>query len=390
MSLKSDIVEDNGQLFVEFEEARFALGLQVPKKKTACSLSTSLTVPLLDLREIKNITGSSEFSFGREWFDSSWITNQNGYGSCAGYGGTSGLEKAIVLGGQPETRLSGDYLYSRTNGGRDRGSMLDDNMEALMKHGVCKRETVKLGQIYRNDYDTQEADEEAKRFRGHELFQVRNEQEMATALVMKMPVVMAIHVTGKWRKFDAQDVLAPANGMGNHCEHLDDIRYNVKRSRLEFRKGTSHSKDYSPGGASEGSGAGYCWTYWEGHYKQTSKYHMFYAVPSAIWDPEADLPPLFDEDPEPGPDPEPTPEGKPILEVVSQRGCSACEQWKSREQDKVEQAGYRVKFVDSSVIPGRYVPRFRLTVGDKHKDLTPPGYKSLAEIDQVKQELTNG
>lgn len=380
--MKCELVIKDDLEFVEFDEHSFGLGLQTPLRKTVSSLSTPLSVPLLSMDEIKNIVQSEEFSFGREWFDEDYITNQNGHGSCASYGGASGLEKAIVLGGQPRTKLSGDYLYSLVNGGRDRGSMLDDNMEAIMNNGVCKRETVKLGEIYRSRYNKEEADAEAKRFRGHELFVISNEQEMATALCMKMPVVMAIHVTNNWRNFDAQDVLAAANGMGNHCEHLDDIRYNRKRGRLEYRKATSHGTSYSPGGATEGSGPGYCWTYWDGHYRRTINYHSFYAVPTAIMDPEADLPPWFQ-----NPSPEPSPSAEPILEVVTQASCGGCIQWKKYEQPKLKEVGFEIKFVDPALIEGNLVPRFQLVVGDKVKPLKPLRYYKAEEIQSIASDL---
>lgn len=369
--MKANTFNRDDQEFVEFDGYEFGLGLQMPEVKSMAPSAFAPKLPVLSLQDIREIVSDTEFSFGGKWFDSSWITNQNGHGSCASFGGSSALAKARVLGGQPRIDLSGDYLYSLVNGGRDRGSMLDDNMEAMMNKGVCKRSTVKLGQIYRNKYNTSKADAEAKRFRGHELHAVRNEQEMATQLVLGNPVVMAIHVTGKWRQFDGQDVLAPANGMGNHCEHLDDIRYNKRNGRLEYRKATSHGRSYS--------GDGYCWTYWDGHYKQTSKYHMFYAVPAAILDPEDE-----EADFEEGEDSD-TDIDKPLLEVITSSGCGACVTWKKKELARIKASGYQVNFVDPALIPGRFVPRFKLTVNGKFKDHV--GYWSLSDIEKQKREL---
>lgn len=364
--MQADVFVKDEQEFVEFEGYEFGLGLHVPESKVLTASAVTPSLPALSIQDIREIVSSEEFQFGRAWFDTSWVTNQNGHGSCASFGGSSALAKARVLGGQPRVDLSGDYLYSLVNGGRDRGSMLDDNMEAIIKNGVCKRSTVKLGQIYRSKYNTEKADKEAKRFRGHELHAVRNEMELATQLTLGNPVVIAIHVTRNWRQFDGQDVLAPANGVGNHCEHLDDIRYNKKRGRLEYRKATSHGKSYSDDG--------YCWTYWDGHYKQTSKYHMFYAVPAAILDPEGE------EDHFEGEQDQDT-EG-PLIEVVSSGGCGACITWKKKELPRVKAAGYRVEYVDPVLIPGRFVPRFRLTVGEKTKDNV--GYW---KFDEIKREV---
>ena len=166
------------------EMGEFGLGLQVPAARPLSFDTLAESRPLLSTDEIRRIVESQDFRFGRHYFDASWTTNQNGYGSCAGYGGMSGVEKMRVMAGQDVVRLSGDYLYSLVNGGRDRGSMLDANMKAIMSRGVATKETVPLGGIYPRKYDTARANAEAQRFRGHELYAVPDEQSMATALAL--------------------------------------------------------------------------------------------------------------------------------------------------------------------------------------------------------------
>lgn len=266
------IINRDGQEFVEIDDHEFGLGLQVPTARPVPRQTLASMSPLPSYDDLKKIVQSEEFSFGRSMFDTSWITNQNGYGSCAGYGAASALAKSRVIGGQERVDLSGDYAYSRTNGGRDRGSMLDDNMRSLVENGCATKATVPLGGIYRNKYNAQKADAEAKRFRAHEPWGTPDEHAIVAALVMKMPVVIAIHVGSKWRQYDKDGVLIGNDGPGNHCEHLDDVRYNVTKGRFEFREGSSHNIPYF-------------WTHW-GHYKTTSRYHMFYAVPSATQDPQ--------------------------------------------------------------------------------------------------------
>lgn len=278
------MVDRREQEFVIVDDHEFGLGLLMPDEKTLAfpKLEEKPGLELLDFDAIRKIIESEDFSFGQKMFDTSWITNQNGYGSCAGYGAASALAKARVLGGQPRVDLSGDYAYSKVNGGRDRGSMLDANMRSITKNGVATAETVPLGGIYPSKYDRAKADAEAQRFRAHECFAITDEKSMATALVNRFPVVIAIHVTRSWQSFDADDILAPARGPGNHCEHVDDIKWSARRGCFLYRKATSHGKRYS--------GDGYCWTTWKDHYHHTIKNHVFYAVPSAIYDPELPKP----------------------------------------------------------------------------------------------------
>lgn len=225
---------------------------------------------------IRKQIDSELWEFGQARFDRTWTTYQNGHGSCAGYAAASAVSKSRVMGGQTRIDLSGDYAYSHVNGGRDRGSALDRNMRSITKNGVATAATVPLGAIYRSKYDTRKADAEAKRFRAWDCFALSNQADLATALALRMVCVIAIHVGRRWRSFSG-DVLIGDDGPGNHSEHVDDIRYNARAGRFEFRKCTSHGRNYSDDG-------GYCWIHW-GHLETPNRYHKFYAVPAATQDP---------------------------------------------------------------------------------------------------------
>ena len=354
-----DITVNGGQEFAEFDGQAFGLGLQMPAQRTIAYPTLSTMTPLLPIDEIKQLIASEDFKFGQTYFDDSWLTNQNGYGSCASYAGSSALAKARVLGGQDRVDLSGDYLYSLVNGGRDRGSMLDDNMRAIMNKGVAAKSTVPLGGIYRNNYDTQKADTEARRFRGHELYACPDEQSVATALAMRIPVVIAIHVGRNWRREDSRDVLIGDSGPGNHSEHLDDIRWSEQHGRFEFREGSSHKRPYF-------------WVYWSKHLAQPSRYHMFYAVPSAIEDPHGDNPSLGSREDQQ------RIAATPKLIVTSQQGCVWCDRWKENVLPKVRRAGYEI--VEGQT-DGSGVPRFKLLVGDRSVNHT--GYWSFDDIESA-------
>lgn len=351
---EADIVVSDGQEYVETEDGRYGLGLQFPDVKTQEFPTLATMTPLLSLDGIKRLVESSEFGFGEKHFDKTWLTNQNGYGSCASYAGSSALAKARVMGGQARVDLSGDYLYSLVNGGRDRGSMLDRNMRAMMAKGVASKSTVPLGGIYPRKYNKPKADAEARRFRGHELYAIPDEQSMATALALRIPVVHAIHVGRNWRRLDG-DVLVGDSGVGNHSEHCDDIRYNPRQGRFEFRNGSSHNRPYF-------------WVYWDKHFKQTSRHHQFYAVPSGTQDPQGDNPI--------GGDAEPAPVQAATLVRKSSSRCVWCDRWSDREEPRVRQSD--IELVDGDVA-GSGVPRFELRVGGR--STTHEGYWSFDDIE---------
>lgn len=376
MKRQSDIKVIEGRQYVETEHHLYGLGLQLPEVKTQAFPTLATRYPVLGMKQIREIVERDEFSFGRSLFDSSWITNQNGYGSCAAYGGASALSKSRVIGGQVRIELSGDYLYSLVNDGRDQGAMLDDVMHALNNRGVATKELVPLGGIYRNKYDTDKADQQALRFRSHESFACPDEQTLATALaVVRSPVVHAIHVTSKWRSFDADDVLDKANnGPGNHCEHLDDIKYDRKRGCFLYRKATSHGANYSDDG--------YCWLTWKDHLETPSRYHQFYVIPSATQDPYGDNP--GQEEPE-----ELKPLTKPVVTIQKSESCVWCTKWMETEAPKVIDAGYRL--VEGRV-SGRGFPRFNLRVNGKKYNFS--GFwnfndiaSKVAEMQSQRQEV---
>lgn len=351
--MKASIIIRDGQEKVVVDGEEYGLGLQFPAAKVQAFPTLATMQPLLSFDEIRNIIESSDFEFGRQYFDDSWLTNQKSYGSCASYAGASAASKARVIGGQDRVDLSGDYLYSLVNGGRDRGSMLDDNMRAIMARGIASAQTVPWGQVFRNRYNTEIADAEAKRFLGHELYAIPDEQSFATALAMRIPVVHAIHVGRRWRQQDG-DYLIGDDGPGNHSEHCDDIRYSRTRGQFEFRNGSSHNRPYF-------------WVSWKDHFRTTSRYHQFYAVPSMRQDPQGDNPPSDS--------PSPAPETRVKLEVTSSPGCIWCTRWDAREKPLVLEAGYELVKAN---LPGSGVPRFRLTVNNATREKV--GYWSFDEI----------
>lgn len=353
------IINRDGNEYFDPEngESPLGLGLQVtPNSMTLATDTLAMSQPLLSKRDALERILRDDWTDGVQEFDESFTTYQNGFGSCAGYAVASAGTKTIVQQGFPRIDLSGDYQYSRVNGGRDNGSGLKENMDSFMANGCATTQTVKLGEIYRNKYDTAKADVEAALFRGWELFATPDEQSIITALAMKMKVIIAIHVDRNWRKFDSRGMLRENNGVGNHCEHLDAIRYNDRAGRFEFRKATSHGKNYGEGG--------YCWVTFEDNLKTASRYHVFYALGAMRLSSRLNI--LGENNFDINPEPEPAQD----LSIVcyTSNSCGWCTKWKSEVAPLAVQNGWKIEYRNTSIqseregFPGGGVPFFKINV----------------------------
>jgi hypothetical protein len=70
------------------------------------------------------------------------VYDQDGIGQCASSSACTLLETGRAIAGMPHVHFSAGDLYSRVNGGRDDGSMLEDNMAELVKNGACEASLV--------------------------------------------------------------------------------------------------------------------------------------------------------------------------------------------------------------------------------------------------------
>jgi len=91
------------------------------------------------------------------------VQEQDGIGSCNANAATGTVEDLRSVNGMPQLPLSAGNLYGRINGGSDRGSLLGDALDALVKDGVCT--TAVVGNIDWRNWNAPGWQEEAKRFR---------------------------------------------------------------------------------------------------------------------------------------------------------------------------------------------------------------------------------
>lgn len=217
---------------------------------------------------------------GRDRFDSTWIKSQKSHGSCAGFAGASALSRARVRRGNERVDLSGAYLYSLVNGGRDNGSVPEDGMRAMQAKGIATAETVGWDAIYPGRYDRAKADAEAARFKGFECYGIDTEIELFSALAAGFDCVVAVHADNGFMKLDSDGIAGGGNGPGNHAVLCDGLWWDG-----ELVGDGANSWDLSYGDK------GRMGLTWARHFRPTASNFVYYAIRSTTDDPQGENPP---------------------------------------------------------------------------------------------------
>ncbi len=158
----------------------------------------------------------------RTLFPSTWILDQNGYGSCVGNGSAGALRKARILGGQADVELSPGALYAQINGGSDNGAVISDALTALQQTGTCPYALVGEAPFYLPQLPSG-WQQQAARFRIGQAYHCQSFDEIGSALQLGYIVVYGIQVGGDFENFDASGVAGASPGPGNHCMHADGM-----------------------------------------------------------------------------------------------------------------------------------------------------------------------
>lgn len=220
--------------------------------------------------------GKTKTARGSHKFDSTFIKNQGHRSSCNGFAGAAALTRARIRRGLPRVDLSGAYLYSCINGGKDQGSMLEDGMKALMVRGCATEHTVGPDAIYRQSYPTAKADAEAKQYMAFECYSVPPgedfEQMLFSGLAAGFDAVVAVHADDAFMHLDGRDVAKGGNGPGNHAVMCDGFWTDPNNQELIGDGVNSWGTTY---GMSGRMGLTY-----RQHFVHTMKYHQFYLIRS--------------------------------------------------------------------------------------------------------------
>lgn len=255
--------------FATIDGKRRGLGLLLPEPGMVSDLPVfGDIVDPLDRNTLERIAKSNT-SVGRTLFDRSFIKNQGQYGSCNGFAGAAALTRARIRRGLKRVDLSGAYLYSLINGGRDNGSHLSAGMKTLAETGCATEATVPWNKIYPSKYDRSKANREAAKYKAFECYRVDNEAELWTALALGWDVVVAVHVGRRFSTLDRNGVAGVDSGQGNHAVICDGLVW--------------------AGGEICGDGVNSWGTGWGdkgrmllrwAHFRQTIGIHSFYAIRS--------------------------------------------------------------------------------------------------------------
>jgi hypothetical protein len=116
------------------------------------------------------------------------ILDQGQVGSCATEGTAQSLMIARAFAGLEHVSLNPWFIYHHTNGGRDAGSSIDDNLAFAMEHGIAPASVWPRSKGWQTK-PSEEAYAEALKYRVTEVYDVTSVVEMVSALLKGFAVV---------------------------------------------------------------------------------------------------------------------------------------------------------------------------------------------------------
>ncbi len=245
------------------------LGTLIPQQGLVSSFPVfEDDVTVLDDSDIRRLITDPDRTPRRKLFGPDWVQNQNSHGSCNGFAGADALGKRRWIDRGVKELLSGAFLYSLINGGRDNGSMLEDGLRAIKETGICSASLVPWNQIYPNQ-QPREAREAAGKLKGLTAYAVRTRQGLRTALAAGYPCVVVVSAGRNFDRLNAQGIAGVDGGSGNHAVHCDDLC--IVGGTEVFDMQNSWGPQYGQQGRA--------YLTWDS-FAQTFRYHTFYAIGS--------------------------------------------------------------------------------------------------------------
>jgi hypothetical protein len=140
--------------------------------------------------------------------------DQDGIGMCASSGSETALTVSLQMAGLPDPKLSAGDLYRRVSGGRDQGSLPEDNLEELLVNGIATIATVPYLD-WRNNPPAASADR--ARFRGTEAWLCPTANHLASAVLAGFPCLI-----GYWHHANDEPnaegwMIRPSGRRGGHA-----------------------------------------------------------------------------------------------------------------------------------------------------------------------------
>lgn len=260
--------EEIDQIIDEFGEVR-RLGSLCPPAGFVSSFNTfEDEKPVWDDSDIRKVLQQG-LPTCRDIFSGEWVHDQKSHGSCNGYAAAGALQAARWLRGiRDGLKLSGAYLYSKMNGGRDQGSALEDGLKNVKKWGIAPADLVPWDQIYPSE-QPRNADAEAAKHKGLTCYAVQTRQGFRTAVAAGFPVIVAVHAGRNFQRLNAQGIAGVDSGRGNHATFVLGAKLIGGTECYDMQN--SWNTRYGTGGR--------CFLTWDS-FAQTFGTHTFYAIAS--------------------------------------------------------------------------------------------------------------
>lgn len=198
------------------EERR--LGSHMNPEGFVCAFPTfESTFEMWDDEQIKRVITDQNRVPARKVFGPEWIQNQKSHGSCNGFATAGALSRARRLRGiQDKLILSGAFVYSLINGGRDNGSALQDGLKVVQTHGAPPESLVPWNMIYPNQQPAS-AKAEALKHKGLVCYPAQTKQGFRTGIAKGFVGIVAVHAGGRYQKLDSRGIAGQDSGSGNHA-----------------------------------------------------------------------------------------------------------------------------------------------------------------------------
>jgi hypothetical protein len=257
---------------IEYQGKLYGTGLIQPVNRVSGYRLFMDEKPMLTGEQVNKVISDPSRKSGRKRFGSDWIMSQKHLGACCGFACAGGGARARVRRGLPRKALSGFAMYSAINGGVDRGALLKDGMEWMMRHGIPEaiageRPEYRWGRIPQVQKDSMASNVML------ECYAMETELELAVACALGFDCIIAVHASNRWSNLDSNGISGESHGVGNHAVLVDDV---VLSSSGEWLFDMANSWDVSWGQQ------GRSYQTWRRHLSQTIKYHQFFAIRSTV------------------------------------------------------------------------------------------------------------
>lgn len=221
---------------------RYATGLVLPNADEKLLMADMAEYPesmYLDKSDIQKALADNYYLKSRDELRG-WMINQSSLGKCNASAVQGAVDQVRMHQGMPHVPLSDCWLYSRINGGRDRGSALINGFRETQRHGIAPRVIQVAGRevtLPHNFYNRRQvksawlevADNEAKRFLGFEWYRAPTDYNkykvaIASALARRQPVVFAWHVGSNSSRL-RNGYVQIGRGVGNHANVFHSAKW---------------------------------------------------------------------------------------------------------------------------------------------------------------------